>query len=279
MGRSVDGGNPRLLHPHPPPFGTFPAPRRAAGGRRPSRACAARSQVASASSLYGVKLENMCKAYSGSPEISNKESFTVLINSVMASRRECLSKPTQSEIMACCQAKTLAGKQWYQSGICAKPWLWKDGKGFSLTNSSGLSLQESMELFTSILGDFIGISQPFHYGLANAEFYCKNCPNDFRKNCPFDPPKGEIPPPGQEELCDCPGGELSRPGQPFWAMSSDQAAGKYVLCSDQAKVFRSWIEAIFPIENVGVCRVLCLQAACQFACLHDCRPPVSKHVR
>jgi hypothetical protein len=226
--------------------------------------------VAASASLYGVPLANMCQAYSGSPEISTKESFTELITSVMAQRRACLSKPTQDELMACCLAKTLPGKQWWQSGICAKPWLWKDGKGFSLTNSSGLNLQESMELFTSILGDFIGVDQPFHYGLGNAEFYCKNCPNDFRKNCFFDPPKGEVPVAGAEELCDCPGGKLSEPGQPFWAMSADQAAGKYVLCSDQAKVFRSWIEAIFPAQNVGVCRVLCPHA-CLSIFVSPCR--------
>ena len=136
---------------------------------------------------------------------------------------------------------------WYFSGICADPWL----TGFSLNNDTGLDTAQSLQLFTDILGDFIGVDSPRGYATANAEFWCKNCPNDYRKNCPFDPVDENAALPGMQvsDLCECPGGRLSQPGQPFWSFAGDnQLSGRYIMCADQAKVYRSWIEALFPNE-------------------------------
>jgi len=87
------------------------------------------------------------------------------------------------------------------------------------------------------------VQSPNHYDTANAEFWCKNCPNDYRKNCPFDPVENVT----AGDVCKCPGGELSK-GE-FWAIAPEnQRAGRYILCSDQAKVYRAWIEALYPPE-------------------------------
>mmetsp|Transcript_24110 Transcript_24110/g.20265 ORF Transcript_24110/g.20265 Transcript_24110/m.20265 type:complete len:421 (-) Transcript_24110:164-1426(-) len=202
-------------------------------------------QVFSASNLYGVPLHTMCKSYSGSPEVSDTTSFTALITKVLEQREECLTKPSQQEILECCKSHSPSEDSWYFSGICAKPWL----SGFSLKNDTGLNLGESLDLFTSVLSDFIGVAHSNEYANANAEFWCKNCPNDYRKNCPFDPPDDDVAMPGMQSsgLCECPGGKLSTKDEHFWSSSADSSlSGRYILCSDQAKVYRSWIEALFP---------------------------------
>lgn len=38
-----------------------------------------------------------------------------------------------------------------------------------------------------IFGEFIGVTRADKYDTANPEFWCKNCPDDARKNCPFVP--------------------------------------------------------------------------------------------
>jgi hypothetical protein len=38
-----------------------------------------------------------------------------------------------------------------------------------------------------IFGEFIGVTKADKYDTANPEFWCKNCPDDARKNCPFVP--------------------------------------------------------------------------------------------
>jgi len=204
-------------------------------------------QMFSAGNLYGVPLSTMCMAHSGSPEWSDRKSFETLIDTVINARMECVAKGEPAEILACCQKKSTGRMPWFLSGICAEPWL----SGFSRSNNTDLNTAETLRLFTSILGDFIGVDSPNNYDMANAEFWCKNCPNDYRRNCPFDAPPPGVALPGMEAsgLCDCPGGRLSREGEPFWASSPEtQLAGRYILCSDQAKVYRAWIEALFPRE-------------------------------
>ena len=208
-------------------------------------------QVFSAGNLYGVPLDTMCKAYSGSPEHADRNSFTELIDDVLNQRQACLSlgnysafQDEGSELMKCCLAHSKPGSSPVSvllHGICADPWY----DQFSTTNSSGLSLHDTLKLFTDILGDFIGVPAPNQYGNANAEFWCKNCPNDARANCPFDPPKEST----YEGLCTCPGGKISSSREHFWSMSPEsQLSGRYILCSDQAKVYRQWIEALFPLS-------------------------------
>ncbi|EKX53867.1 hypothetical protein GUITHDRAFT_100833 [Guillardia theta CCMP2712] len=193
-------------------------------------------QFAAAGNLYGIPLSNMCEAYSGSKELSDAQAFTQLINTVRCA----------TEIIACCEAHSpnIPGTTWYLSGICAKPWL----TGLSQYNES-MPPADKIELFTAVLGDFIGVAGPGDYLMANAEFWCKNCPNDYRKNCPFDPPPANPNEPGfqNNNLCDCPGGSLSQPGQAFWSMVQDyDLSSTYILCSDKARVYRSWITALFP---------------------------------
>ena len=225
-------------------------------------------QAYSASNLYGVPLETQCTAYSGTPAVSDTESFKELIKEVIKERKYCLTRVGEdpaapadclrsgynnTAICKCCLDHSPPGTSAlasYFHGICAKPWL----AGVDLNNDTGLDAAGSLELFTSILGDFIGVKAPNHYETANAEFWCKNCPNDYRSNCPFDPPASNSDASGAQakDLCQCPGGMPSRKGEPYWAMVTDsQLSGRYVRCADQAKVFRSWMEALFENKDWG----------------------------
>jgi hypothetical protein len=91
---------------------------------------------------------------------------------------------------------------------------------------------ETMDLFTAVMGELVGVDKPYNYGLANSEFWCKNCPNNGQLHCPFNPNAADA----AYNDC-CAGGSLSKAGEAFWAMSPEtQISGKYILCSDQAKV-------------------------------------------
>lgn len=182
----------------------------------------------------------------------------------------------------CCRSASPDRDRWIVSGICAQPWrdlyskndlAMAEVNGYlneawdaasSMEHSSerdeiydamtrleaqaisiqrdkipGLNLAETFDLFTAVLGEFIGVRSANDYGSANAEFWCKNCPNDSRKNCPFRSFGGN------STSCECPGGILSRPGQPIWSVSSEaQLSSRYILCSDKAKVYRAWMEAL-----------------------------------
>jgi len=199
-------------------------------------------QVFSASNLYGVPLGLMCKSTTGSDLLQEKEGFTVIIKDVLDQRKKCLGAGSQicknprqvwpmcDEIETCCTASGTGSSKspWYVRGVCARPWL----SGFSLSNTTGLSLMETMDLFTAVMGELVGVDKPYNYGLANSEFWCKNCPNNGQLHCPFNPNAADA----AYNDC-CAGGSLSKAGEAFWAMSPEtQISGKYILCSDQAKV-------------------------------------------
>jgi hypothetical protein len=104
-----------------------------------------------------------------------------------------------------------------------------------------------MILITSVLGRFFNVPAANMYVNANPQFWCRNCPNDYLRNCLFlqqDSNKTSIT---DSDLCACPGGNLSQPGQPFWAtIGEDMLSSDYVLCSDMAQVYSAWIQALFP---------------------------------
>jgi hypothetical protein len=178
----------------------------------------------------------------GSPDVSDKAKFDALIDAVLATRKHCIGNndnATRAERIECCKAHSPGPSAWYLSGICAKPWLLE----LSQKSTTDLTEVEKMDLFSSVLGDFIGVSKPDGYLDANPEFWCKNCPNDKRKNCPFDPPAGSA----REDLCECPGGRISTESEPFWAMVTDHSlAADFVRCDDKARVYRAWVAALFP---------------------------------
>jgi len=102
-----------------------------------------------------------------------------------------------------------------------------------------------MKLMTEILGAFFNVPAANMYINANPEFWCRNCPNDYRRNCPF--LQQDSSNTGIADLCACPGGNLSQPGQPFWGtIGEDMLSSDYVLCSDKAQVYSAWIQALFP---------------------------------
>ncbi|KAJ1475477.1 hypothetical protein T484DRAFT_3172556 [Baffinella frigidus] len=206
-------------------------------------------QLISAGNLYGVPLSDMCKAYSGSPDYSDKESFDKLIDAVLVTRKQCLgglstniTMAERAERVECCEKHSPGPSIWQLSGICAKPWLLE----ISQKNNSDitdLTPMEKMELFTSVLGDFIGVQSADGYMDANPEFWCKNCPDDQRKNCPFDPAPGSA----REKVCDCPSGRVSTASEPFWSMVTDHGlTADFVRCDDKAVVYQEWVKALFP---------------------------------
>lgn len=104
-----------------------------------------------------------------------------------------------------------------------------------------------MSLLTAILGGFFGVGNASGYDSANAEFWCRNCPNDYRKNCPFIPTDSGGQPISNSNVCNCPGGTVSQPGQAFWATVGDSSlAADYIQCSDKTLVYQAWIAALFP---------------------------------
>mmetsp|Transcript_23093 Transcript_23093/g.46776 ORF Transcript_23093/g.46776 Transcript_23093/m.46776 type:complete len:431 (+) Transcript_23093:241-1533(+) len=215
-------------------------------------------QFFSAGNLYGVPLEKLCEAYSGSEELSDARSFSALIQSVLDQRKLCLDLAVTAnfeddenrEARECCQRHSPGGgpDDWILKGICAKPWLTNLDLFRETSEARILSPQEKMDLYTSVLGDFIGVQSAGKYYQANPEFWCKNCPDDYRKNCPFDPPKqGDEGEPVNEELCECPGGSIATRDTAFWAMENDHRLGSdFVKCSDKAKVYAAWLKALFP---------------------------------
>ena len=205
----------------------------------------------SASNLYGVPLGLMCKSTTGSDVLQEKEGFTVIIKDVLDQRKKCLGAGSQicmnprqvwpmcDEIETCCKASGSGSSKspWYVRGVCARPWL----SGFSLSNTTGLSLMETMDLFTAVLGELVGVDKPYNYGLANSEFWCKNCPNNGLLHCPFNPNAADA----AYSDC-CAGGSVSKAGEAFWAMSPEtQISGKYILCSDQAKVCKYGVLCVY----------------------------------
>ena len=198
--------------------------------------CGVVLQVFSAGHLYSVPLSSYCQAYSGSPDFSNTASFKELANTALARRQACLTlNGTQRD--ACC------AKIGGYSGLCSSPTV---NLGSSVKATNATIAQFKMQMMTQLLGDFFGVTSASRYDEANAEFWCKNCPNDVRKNCPFisSDSGASIT---DTQLCSCPGGQISKPGQPFWATIGDAAlASDFIVCSDKATVYKAWIQALFP---------------------------------
>mmetsp|Transcript_18689 Transcript_18689/g.44502 ORF Transcript_18689/g.44502 Transcript_18689/m.44502 type:complete len:429 (-) Transcript_18689:105-1391(-) len=209
-------------------------------------------QFISAGNLYGVPLPKLCEAYSGSDEVSDVQGFQVFIQAVLEQRDMCLDMAVSPNFDAeenraaveCCRlhSPSSAGRDgWILKGVCAKPWLTNLNIFTETANERLMTPHEKMDLYTSILGDFIGVSSAGKYFEANPEFWCKNCPNDYRRNCPFEPP-----PNSTDQLCACPGGRIAAPDDAFWAMEGDhQLTSDFVTCGEKAKVYRSWLEALF----------------------------------
>mmetsp|Transcript_765 Transcript_765/g.2024 ORF Transcript_765/g.2024 Transcript_765/m.2024 type:complete len:414 (+) Transcript_765:106-1347(+) len=191
-------------------------------------------QFLAAGNLYGIRLGSLCRAHSGSPELSNRQSFNDFINAAFQKRASCLALPEGMERYKCCSV---------YAGLCARP---------DIPDRASMNFLDPiprMELLTTVLGTFMSVRSPSAFDSANPEFWCKNCPNDWRRNCPFDPVDADNTTAGVQvdKVCDCPGGQLSRPGVPFWATISDnQLATRYLLCSDKADVYEEWANAIFP---------------------------------
>ena len=194
-------------------------------------------QIFSAGNLYNVPLSSYCQAYSGTPDFSTTVSFKELANTALAKRQACLTlNGTKRD--TCC---SLIGGY---SGLCSSPGI-NVGIGIKSNGTLG-SAQFKMRLMTELLGNFFGVASASRYDEANAEFWCKNCPNDVRKNCPFKP-TGSGSSISDDKLCSCPGGVISKPGQAFWATIGDAAlASDFIRCSDKAVVYKSWIQALFP---------------------------------
>jgi hypothetical protein len=194
-------------------------------------------QIFSAGNLYNVPLSSYCQAYSGTPDFSTTVSFKELANTALAKRQTCLAlNGTKRD--SCC---SLVGGY---SGLCASPGV-NVGIGIKSNGTIG-SAQSKMRLMTELLGNFFGVSSASRYDEANAEFWCKNCPNDVRKNCPFKPTDSGSAI-SDAKLCSCPGGVISKPGQAFWATIGDAAlASDFIRCSDKAVVYKAWIQALFP---------------------------------
>eukprot|EP00293_Proteomonas_sulcata_P010614 CAMPEP_0184300948 /NCGR_PEP_ID=MMETSP1049-20130417/11251_1 /TAXON_ID=77928 /ORGANISM="Proteomonas sulcata, Strain CCMP704" /LENGTH=438 /DNA_ID=CAMNT_0026611803 /DNA_START=35 /DNA_END=1351 /DNA_ORIENTATION=+ len=220
-------------------------------------------QFGSADHLYGVPMEHLCQAYSGSKELSDVASFKALLETVADQRSKCLALAIDpatgqrtderwQQTAECCMdhSPERRRREWWITGICAKPWITDpDLIGVADPDTGPLSPSDAMDLYSSILGDFIGVSEPGAYLDANAEFWCKNCPNDYRQNCPFDMVDTDSGEDGVQtgELCDCPGGSLTPPGEAFWAMDSDHTiSADYVKCGDKADVYEAWLQALFP---------------------------------
>jgi hypothetical protein len=126
-------------------------------------------QLFSAGNLYNVPLSMYCQAYSGTPDLSTAASFKTLISSAFATRQACLALNGTSRD-ACCA--TIGG----YTGLCARP----DSRVAIASTGAIGSAHEKMSLLTAILGGFFGVGNASGYDSANAEFWCRNCPNDYR---------------------------------------------------------------------------------------------------
>lgn len=230
-------------------------------------------QLFSAGNLYSVPLSMYCQAYSGTPDLSTIASFRALISSAFATRQACLALNGTSRD-ACCA--TIGG----YTGLCARP----DVQNVAITSTGTIgSAHDKMSLLTSILGGFFGVSNSAGYDSANAEFWCKNCPNDYRwpplpntcscgphrcavgwrwanpsplpvhrKNCPFVPTDSGGVPISNSNVCNCPGGAVSQPGQAFWATVGDSSlAADYIQCSDKTQARPRRTRRAWPPESRG----------------------------
>lgn len=192
-------------------------------------------QFAAAGSLYGIRLSSLCTTHSGSGELSDATSFNALINAGFEKRTGCLQKVDPAEKAKCCSV---------YDGLCEHPEI-IDRATFDQIQDAAFK----MDLVTDIFGEFIGVSKADKYDTANPEFWCKNCPDDARKNCPFVPIDIDNTTAGVQidRVCDCPGGKVSTPATPFWdTITDDFLSIRYVMCSDQADVYEEWIKAVFP---------------------------------
>eukprot|EP00285_Hemiselmis_virescens_P007878 CAMPEP_0173390898 /NCGR_PEP_ID=MMETSP1356-20130122/16491_1 /TAXON_ID=77927 ORGANISM="Hemiselmis virescens, Strain PCC157" /NCGR_SAMPLE_ID=MMETSP1356 /ASSEMBLY_ACC=CAM_ASM_000847 /LENGTH=415 /DNA_ID=CAMNT_0014348393 /DNA_START=109 /DNA_END=1356 /DNA_ORIENTATION=- len=191
-------------------------------------------QFVAAGNLYGIRLGSLCKAHSGSEELSDRTSFNAFIDAAFTKRAQCLALPLGDARTKCCSV---------YFGLCARPDV------PTRADLDKLDPIPKMEILTTVVGVFMSVYDPSSYDRANPEFWCKNCPNDWRKNCPFDPVDSDNTTSGVQvdKVCDCPGGQLSKTGVPFWATITDnQLATRYLLCSDKADVYEEWANAIFP---------------------------------
>jgi hypothetical protein len=127
-------------------------------------------QLFSAGNLYSVPLSMYCQAYAGTPDLSTTASFKVLLSDALSTRQSCLMLNGTSRD-ACCA--TIGG----YTGLCAQPNI--TNAGIASTGTI-VSAHAKMRLMTAILGSFFGVNSSAGYGEANAEFYCRNCPNDHR---------------------------------------------------------------------------------------------------
>mmetsp|Transcript_74046 Transcript_74046/g.197396 ORF Transcript_74046/g.197396 Transcript_74046/m.197396 type:complete len:447 (-) Transcript_74046:170-1510(-) len=194
-------------------------------------------QLFSAGNLYNVPLSMYCQAYSGSGDLATAQSFKTLISTAYDSRKACLAL-NGTDRDKCCAS--IGG----YSGLCARP----DVPAADYrSNGTFASARDKLNLTTSILGSLFGVNTSASYNGANAEFWCKNCPNDYRKNCPFnsaDSGTGSIT---DSKVCNCPGGTISSSGQAFWATIGEASlASDYILCSDKAQVYKAYINSLFP---------------------------------
>lgn len=130
--------------------------------------CGVGLQLFSAGNLYSVPLSMYCQAYSGTPDLSTTASFTALTSAAFSARQACLVLNGTARDTCC------AGIGGY-SGLCAQPEMTS-----AAIKTSGMTAHQKMALMTNILGEFFGVNTSSGYGDANAEFWCKNCPNDYR---------------------------------------------------------------------------------------------------
>ena len=106
-----------------------------------------------------------------------------------------------------------------------------------MSNGTFASAHYKMGLITAILGEFFNVASPSAFSNANPEFWCQNCPNDYRPKCPFLVPDSGMSTITSSTLCACPGGNVSQPGQAFWSTIGENAlASDYALCTDKAQV-------------------------------------------
>ena len=185
-------------------------------------------QIFSAGNLYGVPLSLLCQAYTGTPDFSTTASFQTLISTALANRAACLALNGSSRDACCAQ---IGG----YTGLCAQPS--NLGGIIPFSNGTYASAHYKMNLMTTILGEFFNVPSPNMYIDANPEFWCRNCPNDFRQKCPFVPVDSGKSAFSSSSVCACPGGTVSQPGQAFWStIGEDLLSTDFILCDDKAQV-------------------------------------------
>jgi len=71
-------------------------------------------------------------SFSLSLSLTHTHTHPALMTKVLKQREECLTKPSQQEILEYCKSHSPSEDSWYFSSICVKPWL----SGFSLKNDT-----------------------------------------------------------------------------------------------------------------------------------------------